>query len=95
MEKLSIFCPTHEQIKFVKEYSSVRGTFNYLMFVLQFRSSDFMTIRRGELRHELQSSVSVVVEVLASALTSQTSVKLQVTNITSSFSPPLGLFGSF
>lgn len=64
------------------------------MFVLQFRSSDFMSIRRGELRHELQSSVSVVVEVLAGALTSETSVKLQVTKITSSFSSTLE-FGSF
>ena len=58
-----------------------------------------MSIRRGELRHELQSSVSVVVEVLASALTSETSVKLQVTSITSSlfFSSSLveSLFGLF
>ncbi|CAB3981584.1 importin-13 isoform X2 [Paramuricea clavata] len=43
----------------------------------EFRSSDFMSSRRVELRHELQSSVPVVVEVLASALMSETSVKLQ------------------
>ncbi|XP_028412939.1 importin-13-like isoform X2 [Dendronephthya gigantea] len=43
----------------------------------EFRSSDFMNVRRAELRHELQSSVPVVVEVLASALMSETSVKLQ------------------
>lgn len=37
-----------------------------------------MNNRRAELRHELRSSVPVVVEVLASALLSETSVKLQV-----------------
>jgi hypothetical protein len=37
-----------------------------------------MSSRRVELRHELQLSVPVVVEVLANALMSETSVKLQV-----------------
>ena len=49
------------------------------MFILQFRSSDFMNIRRAELRHELQSYVPVVVEILSSALLSESHVKLQVT----------------
>lgn len=37
-----------------------------------------MSTRRVELRRELQLSVPVVVEVLASALMSDTTVKLQV-----------------
>ena len=52
-----------------------------LSVFLQFRSSDFMSSRRVELRHELQLSVPVVVEVLANALLSETSVKLQVQQV--------------